>query len=110
MKKATQWGRASWEERKAASRAKAQELYEVRVARGDLSARDFVYCGHCERVWYRRVRKGYCPGAGCNSGPADLHAYLVLREGDPERFPEVPVPGECYPMYGGKMAFRLGEE
>jgi len=89
----------TWEERKAAIRAKAQRNYERRVAAGDLTEKDFVWCEHCERVWYRRNRKTWCPGEGCDGGGRkDLVEWGWLRRVNPG-YPEVPVPGEEYAMY-----------
>lgn len=87
---------ASWEERKAAIRQKARARYEKRLGAGELGERDFVWCLHCGRVWFRRNRDTWCPGEGCDGGgPGDLWAWSSAREGH-VGWPEVPVPGEVY--------------
>jgi hypothetical protein len=87
--------KTSWEERKAAIRAKAQERYEAR--RDTLTADNFAFCIHCCRVWFRKPGTGYCPGERCSGTSADLSPWRQIQSAHPD-YPEVPVPGDSYDM------------
>lgn len=88
--------RVTWEERKVAIRRVARAGYERRLVVGDLTEKDFVWCVHCERVWYRCNQYTWCPGEGCDGGgPFDLWEWARVREVH-EEYPEVAVPGKVY--------------
>lgn len=74
---------------------------------------EFTWCLHCERVsrtelWLKN--NWDCPAKGCDGSALDAHSW---NKGDwplecnPD-YPEIPVVGATYPLYGKNNKFQLG--
>ncbi len=73
---------------------------------------EFTWCLHCERVFKTEkwiVNDEWCPNpAGCDGGGFGVDGFSWDREEWPRNtnpdYPDIPVEGERYPLYGGKEA------
>jgi hypothetical protein len=64
-------------------------------------SRSFLWCLHCERAIEvgKKASTVECPYDDCDGGFGDIWEWSQVREGNPS-YPEIPVKGVKYPLYG----------
>lgn len=63
---------------------------------------DYVWCLHCEKVFKKEKwiqSKWHCPDKECNGSPLDAWEWSLVQSNN-TGYPDVPVEGKCYRLYG----------